>query len=258
MRKIVIIDDEQHAIDAYQEVIKDYTNVLQIVRTFTNPEIFFNHYQDYDDIDLLFLDIEMEPYSGFNLLNLLLEKYENQLPYDVIFVTAYDQHAVQAFSYNALDYLLKPLMKSDFERVIRKWETKENKFLHRDDWEQLKYLLHNKNSNPNRIAIPNIEGYFLLAFDDIIRCEADRNYTYIVDKSFKKHTVCRTLKDVEQLLNEYGFLRVHRSHIVNPNYVKRLLNEGGGTLEMIDGFKICMTQNKEINIHNLFKNIKKL
>ncbi len=130
--------------------------------------------------------------------------------------------------------------------------------MHKDNWEQLKYLISNKDKVPERIAIPNIEGYTLLPFNQIIRCEADRNYTHIYDNELKKHTVCRTLKDVECLLEEQGFLRVHHSHIINPKFVIRVLKEGGGTLEMADGSKIVITKNKEINIETLFNNIKKL
>lgn len=258
MIKIVIIDDEQHAIDAFREVILEYGSDIEIIKTFNNPETFLEQSEQYEDIDILFLDIEMVPYSGFNLLNLLIEKYNKSLPNDVIFATAYDQYAIQAFNYNALDYLLKPLMVSDFERVIIKWQEKENKYLHKDQWEQLKYLISRRDAEPDRIAIPNIEGYTLLPFEEIIRCEADRNYTHIYDKSYKKHIVCRTLKDVEKLLEDHGFLRVHHSHIINPKCVVRVLKESGGTLEMSDGTRIIITKNKDLNIQSLFSTIKKL
>lgn len=258
MINIIIIDDEQHAIDAFTEVVSEYTDAISTLDTFSNPEHFLQNVHQYENLDILFLDIEMVPYSGFQLLNLLLEKYNKQLPFDVIFVTAYHQYAVQAFNYNALDYLLKPLMKDDFERVIQKWQEKENKFLHKDQWEQLKYLLNNNESVPDRIAIPNIEGYTLLPFDHIVRCEADRNYTHIIDKELKKHTVCRTLKEVEHLLERQGFLRVHHSHIINPKYVQRVLKESGGTLEMTDDSRIIITKNKEQNMETLFRTIRKL
>lgn len=258
MIKIAIIDDEQHALDAFEPIIAACKEDIEIIGIFQNPDHFYKSSAQYEDIQLLFLDIEMTPYSGFQLLNMLLEKYNKQLPYDVIFTTAYDQYAIQAFNYNALDYLLKPLMKEDFERSIKKWQEKENKFLHKDQWEQLKYLLNNKSNTPDRIAIPNVEGYTLLPFEQIIRCEADRNYTHIYDMNLKKHTVCRTLKEVESLLNEQGFLRVHHSHIINPKFVIRVLKEGGGTLEMTDGTKIIITKNKENNFAAIFNSIRKL
>ena len=254
----IIIDDEQHAIDAFLDVASRSEAPIKVVASFSNPEDFISKVDEFQTIDILFLDIEMVPYSGFKLLSLLMDKYGKQLPFDVIFITAFDQYAIKAFSYNAQDYLLKPLMDADFEKTIDKWLQKESRFLHKDSWEQLLHIISNRQEKPDRIAIPHAGGYTLLPVEDIVRCEADRNYTHIIDKNHHTHTVCRTLKNVEVLLSEHGFLRVHHSHIINPHYVTQLLREAGGILEMADGAKVMITKDKETNMALLFNNISKL
>ncbi len=256
--KAIIIDDEQHAIDTFKMIAAAACPILDVKGAYTNPVWFLNQAADDGDIDILFLDVEMVPYSGFKLLENLQQKYQGQLPFDVIFLTAYDQYAIQAFGYNALDYLLKPLMAPELQTAIQRWQNKNFKQLHAAQLKQLKLFLSMPDVKPDRMALPTLDGYEIIHFKDVIRCEADRNYTHIIDNAFNPHVACRTLKEVEALLGAHGFLRVHRSHIINPNFVIRILKEAGGTLEMIDKTKITITQNREEVLHQLFNQIKKL
>ncbi|WP_257669875.1 LytR/AlgR family response regulator transcription factor [Parapedobacter tibetensis] len=256
--KAIIVDDEHHAIDSFRAIAMEACPNVDIINAYENPERFINCMDEDGNFDILFLDVEMVPYSGFKLLENLRIKYADELPFDVIFLTAYDQYAVQAFGYNALDYLLKPLMPQDLQKSICKWETKGHKRLHAAQLEQLTAFLSTPTVKPDRMAIPTLDGYEVIHFRDIIRCEADRNYTHIIDRDFKHHVACRTLKEVEHLLSNHGFIRVHHSHMINPNFVIKILKESGGTLEMIDHTKIAITKNREDTLRQLFYQIKKL
>lgn len=256
--KAIVIDDEQHAIDTFKAIAAEACPNLDIKGIYTDPTHYLHQIGDHEDIDILFLDVEMSPYSGFKLLEILQQKHQGQLPFDVIFLTAYDQYAIQAFGYNALDYLLKPLMPPELQAALQKWQNKSFKQLHANQLKQLKLFLSMPDVKPDRMALPTLDGYEIIHFKDIIRCEADRNYTHIIDKAFNHHVACRTLKEVEVLLVTHGFLRVHRSHIINPDFVIRILRESGGTLEMIDQTKITITQNREDVLLQLFNQIKKL
>lgn len=256
--KTIVVDDEQHAIDSFVKIAEIICPELKVVAKFTRPDLFLEHLINEEHPDLLFLDIEMTPYSGFKLVELIQEKNKNGFDFDIIFLTAYDRYAIKAFSYNALDYLLKPLIPADLEKALEKWKQKKQKNFHPIQWKQLHYYLNNQGKAQDRIALPTLEGYEIIHCNDIIRCEADRNYTHIFTKKGVSHIVCRSLKEVENILCNHSFLRIHHSHIINPAYVVKILKIDGGSIEMIDGTQVRITRNKEENMEKLFGGIRKL
>jgi two-component system, LytTR family, response regulator len=181
--------------------------------------------------DLVFLDIEMPYGNAFDLLDRL-----KPFTFDVIFVTAFDNYTLKAFKYSALDYLLKPVdieeLKAAVERVI------EKRKLQLVDMRQIELLLSNlKNprNNVEKIALPSSQGLEFHDMQDIVRCEAQRGYTYIHLKSGQKIVSSRNIKDFEDLLPESVFFRIHNSHLVNLNFISKYLKGRGGNIEMTDG-----------------------
>lgn len=181
--------------------------------------------------DLVFLDIEMPYGNAFDLLDKL-----KPFTFDVIFVTAFDNYTLKAFKYSALDYLLKPVdieeLKEAVERVIAKRKSQHV------DIRQIELLLANmKNprSSVEKIALPSSQGLIFYDMQDIVRCEAQRGYTYIYLKSGQKIISSRNIKEYEDMLPENIFFRVHNSHLVNLNFISKYLKGRGGNIEMTDG-----------------------
>lgn len=239
MIKTIIIDDEEASISYLEILIKDYCPNLQVVATCRSAK---------DGIDailihspeLLFLDIEMPIENGFYVL-----EHVRHLPLRVIFTTAYQQHAIRAIRYSALDYLLKPIDPKEMVIAVNRFF--EYKSV--PDIRQLQFFidkLAQKEHTNRKIAIPNVEGFSLISVDDIIFCSADDNYTDIVLKNKIKLTASRTLKDIQILLEDYDhFFRIHHSYLINLNEVKKYLKGEGGFVILSDGSNLSVSRNRK-------------
>ena len=190
--------------------------------------------------DLVFLDIEMPVMNGFELLEQFTE-----IPFSVIFTTSYDQYAIKAIRFSALDYLLKPIDPKELIIAVHKPGTYKNP----PTSEQLKMLmdqLHHKENGFTKIAVPTAEGFELIPADQLIRCEADDNYTHLFLKNKNKIIACRTLKEMEEQLHDFNyFLRVHHSYIVNLNEVTKYIRGEGGYLVMSDGSTVNVSRSRK-------------
>ena len=187
--------------------------------------------------DLVFLDIAMPVMNGFELL----EQFST-LPFAVIFTTGYDQYAIKAFRFSALDYLLKPIDKDELITAV----TRVKERLQLPLPEQLQMLLkqvQGKAQHFTKIAIPTSEGFELVPADQVVRCEAHDNYTHLFLKDRSKLVACRTLKDMEEQLQHFSFfLRVHHSHIANLNEIIKYVRGEGGYLVMSDGATVNVSR----------------
>jgi two-component system LytT family response regulator len=190
--------------------------------------------------DLVFLDIEMPGMSGFEMLN--------QLPtvdFSVIFVTAYDQYALQAFRCAAADYLLKPVISEQLREAVNRVAGKA--VGGRDQDLQLATLLYNLRDGMRspRIALPSGRGIDFVEASDIVYCNAESNYSHVILTGNRKYTLSKTLKDVEQMLEHLDFFRVHQSYLINFNYLQRYLREDGGYVVMSDGKQIPIAKRRK-------------
>jgi len=193
--------------------------------------------------DLLFLDIAMQGESGFDLLQ-QLDKQDLQ----IIFVTAHDEYALKAFRFNALDYLLKPIVLNEMKEAISKAikHLPEQKFTSREQLENLVRHMHNPKKNHDKIAVPTTEGFVLVPLEEIIFCQANGNYTEFHLLNNRKLLSSYTLKQYHELLIEQNFFRAHRSYLINLSYVKKYKRGDGGIVIMQDGSEIELSrQNKE-------------
>lgn len=187
--------------------------------------------------DLLLLDIQLRDGNGFDLLNQFPEP-----GFQVVFITAYDQFALRAFQYNAIDYLLKPLDPRSLREAIDKLR-KQKELALRPRLNGLMEVMENRQAK--KIALSSAEGYSFYDLEEIIRLESSGNYTtfYILDG--QKTTVAKTIKEYEELLPEHLFFRVHQSHIVSLQHVRKFLKADNGIALMADGFKAPVARRKK-------------
>lgn len=225
MTKAIIIDDEQHCIDDLTALIGKHAPSVSIIGAFRTVS------SGLDGIrmlapDVVFLDVAIGEQTGFDLLQQV-----GRVDFDIIFTTAYDQYAVQAFRFSALDYLLKPIAGDDLKRAV---ERLDKKAAGQELSRKLENLLHNMEDPNKRIGVPVASGLVFLQVSDIIRCESSSNYTLLFTADKQKLIVSRTLKEFETLLAPYRFFRVHHSHLINLRYIKSYNKGKGGMVTLTD------------------------
>jgi two-component system LytT family response regulator len=233
MIKAIIVDDEQHSIDRLLFLLNEYCKQsVKILGTYTSVDKGVQAIQQLKP-DLVFLDVQMGSRTGFDLLQQL-----DEISFEIIFITAYEKYAVQAFRFSAFDYLLKPINQNEFLQTLDKLK---EKFSQSGQSKKLEILFHNlKNLNgaSKKISIPTGNGLVFPEVSDIIRCESDANYTSIFFKGKPKITVAKTLKEFEELLADCNFFRVHNSHLINLSFIKSYQKGKGGYVTLTDDTKI--------------------
>jgi two-component system LytT family response regulator len=189
---------------------------------------------------IIFLDVEMPHQNGFDFLMTLKDP-----SFDIIFTTAYNQYAIQALRFSALDYLLKPVdpdeLKDAVERHVNKQKTVREK---QELYDNLVQNIEKKEVKDFRLAVPSSEGVYFFTLDEILRLEADRNYTLIHLIGKRPFLASKTLKHFEEMLEEFKFIRTHKSHLVNPKHVTRLTHNNEFVL-LSDGSKVEISRRKK-------------
>jgi two-component system, LytTR family, response regulator len=250
MISTIIIDDEQHCVDRLTNLLKEnYSSSINLLGTFNNIEDGFKAINALHP-QLIFLDVQIHDKTGFDLLQQI-----SKVNFDVIFTTAYEKYAVQAFKFSALDYLLKPIAADDLGDAINKLKVKfsENDLSFKLD--SLFHNLKNINTSTKKICVPVITGIVFLDIVDIIRCESDVNYTTIFLKDKQKLVVAKTLKEFEEMLTEYNFFRVHNSHLINLNYIKSFNKGKGGFITLTDNAVIEVSTRRKDDFLKAIANI---
>ena len=218
MIKAVIIDDEEKSRKLLRNLITDFCPQIEISAMADSVKSAEKIIKN-EKPELLFLDIEMPDGSGFDLF----EKIKNFNP-EVIFATAYDQYAIQAIHFSAMDYLLKPINVDELKNAVAKVEKKINENREKEHINQsLQVLLENNkvNSGRKKIGLPTQQGISFVLIRDIVMCKAEGNYSIIfLNGKSRQEIVSRTLKEFEDLLSNFNFFRVHRSYLVNLDYIK--------------------------------------
>ena len=230
----IIIDDEAHCIRHLAESLNDYSSIIRLKGAFQNLEEGHNAITRLRP-DLVFLDIQLGEESGFDLLRRL-----SVVHFDVIFVTAFDKYAVQAFKFSAVDYLLKPVDPDDLRQAVTRLEQKRSKEELAEKFETLFHNLKTGPRLPKRICVPTVKGLLYVPVNEIIRCESHINYTSLYLNNGQKLTVAKTLKEFEELLAEHHFYRVHNSHLINLACIRSYNKGKGGS--------VCMSDNTEIEV----------
>jgi two-component system LytT family response regulator len=247
MIKAILIDDEVHCVDTLNMLINDFCPDVQVMEQCRSAKDGLAAVKKHHP-DLVFLDIEMPVMNGFEFL-----EHFADIPFSVIFTTSYDQYAIKAIRFSALDYLLKPI--DPKELIVAVQKVQQQKL--RPSPEQFRMLIdqvHNKGNKITRVAVPTAEGFELIPAEEIIYCEADDNYTHLFLKNKKKIIACRTLKEVEEQLSDFlSFIRVHHSYMVNLNEVNKYVRGEGGYLIMSDGTTVNVSRSRKEALMKIFE-----
>jgi len=234
----IVVEDEPNNRDNLLELLKKYCADVEVVATAhsgaSGIEAILKHQPD-----LVFLDVEMPDGNGFEVL----EK-TTSVKFEVVFTTAFDQYALQAFKFCALDYLLKPIDISELIAAIDKVKKLPPEHSSSDQFEALAHNFNNAQAQSKKIGLPTRDGLIFVALTEIIRCESDGPYTtfHLVNGSVM---VSKSIGEYQELLEGYNFYRVHQSHIINLNCVNKYIKGEGGNLIMADNAKIPVSRRKK-------------
>jgi two-component system LytT family response regulator len=241
----ILIDDERNSLEALETLIRMYCHDVNIRATCRSADEALAAIAEFSP-DLLLLDIEMPGKSGFDLIDELPDK-----SIGIIFVTAYDQYAIDALRVSAMDYLLKPVDEMELVRAISRVKEKLAKAQVADSMDVLLTNLKSQHHSFQKLAIPTMEGLDFLSIKDILYCEAEGNYTHIFMRDGAKHLVSKTLRDISELLSGSLFIRVHQSYLINLEYVVKYIRGAGGQVIMADQKSIPVSRARKEELLSL-------
>jgi two-component system, LytTR family, response regulator len=234
----VIIDDEAKGRLALREKLQHYCPEVVVLAEATDGATALQIINEQQP-QLIFLDIEMPRMNGFEMLNQLPEKN-----FQIIFTTAYDQYAIKAIKYAALDYLLKPIDIEELKTAVAKTMT-ANKMNTEKQVQLLQQNIRHPKKLFHKLAIPSLDGLLFYDINDIVHLAASSNYTTIYFNDKTKMMASKTLKEFEELLPEDIFFRTHHSHLINLHYIKRYIKGDGGQIELQNGTYVDVSRRKK-------------
>ncbi|WP_191858228.1 LytR/AlgR family response regulator transcription factor [Hanstruepera ponticola] len=229
MIRAVIVDDEQKAIDSLSWELKKFNSEITVIKTFSKPEDAIQ-FLNSNSTDCLFLDINMPTMDGFQFLDKLVNR-----DFAIVITTAYNEYALKALKHEAIDYLLKPIDSDDLKETITKIKKHNTNSLPISKIEEV-LLNFNKNFNQKKITISTDGKLIFLETDNIIYIESDGNYSTFVMQDQQKIVVTKKLKEVNAILPENYFFRIHNSYIINLNKIKEFIKN--------DGYVVMQTNDK--------------
>ncbi len=248
MLKAIIIDDEENARITLESLLNEYVREVAIVAQCSNvPDavLAINKHNP----DIVFLDIEMPEYNGFELLGFFKE-----ITFEIIFVTAYSQYAIRAFEVSAVDYLLKPVEIDSLKAAVEKAKQKRNtaSIMQRLDLMKQTWQGH----EIQKIALPMSDGLLFIDISRIVLFEADRAYTHVYLNDGSKITVSKPMRIFEEILDNRPFIfRPHRSHLINMNYLKKYAR-GESLILMDNGMRVAVSRERKQDFENLLKELR--
>ena len=239
MIKAIAIDDEVHCLETLSILLKESCPQVQLLEQCRSAKKGLEAIEK-NKPDLVFLDIEMPAMNGFELLEQFTE-----IPFAIIFTTSYDQYAIKAIHFSALDYLLKPIDPNELKLAVKKVEEQRHLPM-AEQFQMLLKQINGKNSGFNKIAVPTAEGFELIPADQVLYLEANDNYTHLFLKNKNKIIACRTLKEMEEQIHDFTFfIRIHNSYMVNLNEVAKYVRGEGGYLVMSDGSSVNVSRSRK-------------
>jgi two-component system LytT family response regulator len=238
MYKAVLVEDELKGMNNLKTQLAKYCEEIEVIGEATNIQEAQDLFDDPDfQPDVAFLDISLPDGLVFSLLNEL-----RPVDFDIIFVTAYNEYAIKACEYSSIGFIMKPIDPEALQAAVRRINPKKSNRIE----SKLEVFNHVYN-NPNafeKMSISALDGIYFVNLKDIVRFEAEDNYTHIYLKSGEKITASKTIKAYEEMLQGLNFYRVHKRHVINLNYMRKFVKGDGGYLVMDDGKKIDVSRRR--------------
>jgi len=247
MLKAIIIEDETKARRVLEELIKEYCSDIEVLASVDSVPEGVKAIKKFEP-NIVFLDIEMPQYNGFQLFDFI-----EDVNFEVIFTTAYQEYAIQAFEVSAIAYLLKPIQ---IEKLIQSVEKVKEKNL-----QQTKERIQTMKSNlgqekVNKVALPISEGFLFVELNDIMYLTAEGAYTTIILRDGRKFLVSRNIKSFEDIFTHSFFFRPHRSYLINLNAVKQFIRQDGGYILMENGDSVSISKEKKEDFLMAYQSLK--
>jgi two-component system LytT family response regulator len=244
--KAMAVDDEHHCLETLKWELSRACPEVELIQTLSDADEAKKILPNVD-IDLLFMDIHLQSTSGLNVIKEL-----QPVDFDVIFVTAYDEYAIEAFETDALHYLLKPInkdrLRAAIDKVVHHRQEREKKTA-----EHLLKLLSSSNKGMDKIPFNVHSGIEFILPDDITYISGENNYSILHFGNGKKLVVSKTLSKVEEKLSDYAFLRIHKSYLINLKHIIRYVKSDGGYIEVTGGSKLAVSRSKKASLNDLFR-----
>lgn len=238
--RAIIIEDQAESRRTLKSLLEKKCSQVTIVAEAENVDEGIATIQQYQP-ELVFLDVHLQSATGFDLLNRI-----GEINFKIIFTTAYDNYAIKAFRFSAVDYILKPIDPAELVAAVAKCESAT--FNQASQQASVRTLSQNVNTDylpAKKIVLSTADKIHVLKVADIVRCEAADTYTMFYLQHGEEIVVTKTLKDYEDLLSEFNFLRIHRSHLVNMQYVNSFEKAEGGYVNLSNGTKVPVATRKK-------------
>lgn len=245
----LIIDDEFQSRNLLSKLLLQVAPEIKLIGQAADTTEGFDAINELNP-QLIFLDIMMRGETGFDLL----QRFE-QYPFDIIFTTAFNEFAVRAFKYNAIDYLLKPIDRDELKQAVQRATQRISNRLHTSA-EQMENLFQSVNGLQhilNKIAIPTAEGFEVIELEKILYCQSNSSYTYFYLTDKRKLISSYPLKQYDEILSDQNFFRAHKSFLVNLSHVKLYRKGEGGSIIMTDGQEIEVSRRNKESLLKIFK-----
>ena len=247
MVKAIIIDDEKNLRELTRSMLNDLFPEILVVAEADGVESGIKVIET-NKPDLIFLDIEINGGTGFNILQNI-----NYKKFKIIFITAFNKFAIQAIKFSAIDYILKPINEKEFTLAVQRALDELEKPILQN---QIEHFFNNyQNLQNKKLVLRTAESMHIVNVDDIIRCEADNSYTTFFTTEGEKIIVSKGIKDYDELLSNFGFIRPHQSHLVNLNFVKRLDKSDGSFLILKEGKEIPVSTRRKQNLIHILSQL---
>jgi len=237
MIKAIIVDDEPYCCESLATLLERFCPEVKVADICYNGVTALKAIKEVVP-QLIFLDIEMPKMNGFELLEKI-----GEINFQIIFTTSYDQYAIKAIRHSAMDYLLKPVDRDELQKAVQR-VTKRLKNPLPEQVEILLQKLH-PGTPVAKIAIPTTEGLHMVLVESVISCTADSNYTILNLKNKQKIIASRTLKEIEEMLEDFSFARIHHSFLINLNEVEKYIRGEGGYVLMSDGSNVDVSRSRK-------------
>ena len=247
--KAIIIEDEKHSRETLKSMLEEFCKGVEVIAMAGTVDEAVRVLSVYSP-DIVFLDIELQSGVGFDVLERIKEPN-----FEIIFTTAFEKYAIKAIKFSSLDYLLKPIDLSELQQAVNKARSNMDTNIYREQLDNLMQNISRGNMRPDKICLATTTGMEFIEIKDVIACKADGSYTCFMMDNGEVPMVSKHLKEYEQMLAEYNFMRVHNSYLINLRKVKKYVKSDGGYLIMENDLQVNISPRKKEDLIEAMKRL---